>query len=145
MKKRSEFYAACAGFSLLELLTVLLMLGVLAGIVGPAIGKFMAGLEFRKQVGGIMANIRTVRLQAIVSGRDIKMSLRDNDLLLDLGREEQEVKELDLDAESELSLEPELVIFTPQATATPAVLSLTVGDRSRTINLDPLTALPVIR
>jgi prepilin-type N-terminal cleavage/methylation domain-containing protein len=145
MKKRYEPDGGCAGFSLLELLTVLLMLGVLAGIVGPAIGKFMAGLEFRKQVGGIMANIRAVRLQAIVSGREIKMSLQDNDLLLDMGREEQEVKELDLDAESELSLEPELVIFTPQATATPAALSLTVGSRSRTINLDPLTALPVIR
>jgi type II secretion system protein H len=145
MQKRYAPEGGCGGFSLLELLTVLMMLGVLTGVAAPALGTFMAGLEFRKQVGEIMANIRAVRLQAIVSGREIKMSLQDHELLLDLGRASQEVKTLDLDAESELRLEPELVIFTPQATVTPAELSLTVGSRSRTISLDPLTALPVIR
>jgi prepilin-type N-terminal cleavage/methylation domain-containing protein len=145
MKKRFEGVTITAGFSLFELLTVLVMLGILAGISAPSVGKFLAGLDFRKQVGDIMANIRAIRLQAVVSGQQIKLSIQDNNLLLNLGKEEQEVKELDLDPESELTLKPAVVIFTPQSTVTPATIFLSTGSRSRTISLDPLTALPVIR
>ncbi len=73
------------------------------------------------------------------------MSIEDHNILLDRGKEEQEVQELDLNPESELTLEPSVVIFTPQSTVTPATISLTSDGRNRTISLDPLTALPVIR
>ncbi|MCB2181678.1 MAG: prepilin-type N-terminal cleavage/methylation domain-containing protein [Desulfobulbaceae bacterium] len=133
------------GFSLLELLTVLVMLGIVAGISAPAIGKLLSGLDFRKQVQNISANLRAVRLQAIVTGRDIVVRLDEGNLLLQSGRDEPQVKELDLNEESEILMEPEVIIFTPQSTATPAVLTYARGERSREIKLDPLTALPVIQ
>jgi len=145
MKKRFAGNTGCAGFSLFELLTVLVMLGILAGIAAPSLGNFLAGLDFRKQVGDIMAHMRAIRLQAVVSGQQIKMSIEDHNILLDRGKEEQEVQELDLNPESELTMEPGVVIFTPQSTVTPATISLTSDGRNRTISLDPLTALPVIR
>ena len=145
MKKRVAGDTGCAGFSLFELLTVLVMLGILAGIAAPSVGNFLAGLDFRKQVGDIMAHMRAIRLQAVVSGQQITMSIEDHNILLEQGKEEQEVQELDLDPESELTLEPGVVIFTPQSTVTPATISLTSDGRNRTISLDPLTALPVIR
>ncbi|MEW6518955.1 MAG: GspH/FimT family pseudopilin [Thermodesulfobacteriota bacterium] len=145
MKKRFAGDTGSAGFSLFELLTVLVMLGILAGIAAPAVGNFLAGLDFRKQVGDLMAQMRAIRLQAVVSGQQIQMTVEDHNLLLDRAAGEQEVRELDLNAESELILDPPLVIFTPRSTVTPATISLTAGSRSRTINLDPLTALPVIR
>jgi general secretion pathway protein H len=145
MKKRFAGDAGSAGFSLFELLIVLVMLGILAGIAAPAVGRLLAGLDFRQQVGDVMAQIRAIRLQAVVSGQQITMSIKDNNLLLGLGKDEQEVKELDLNPESELTLDPSVVIFTPQSTVTPATISLSTGSRSRTISLDPLTALPVIR
>ncbi|MBU0908860.1 MAG: GspH/FimT family pseudopilin [Proteobacteria bacterium] len=145
MKKRFAGDTSSAGFSLFELLTVLVMLGILAGIAAPSIGNFLAGLDFRKQVGDIMAHMRAVRLEAVVSGQQIKLSIEDHNLLLDRGEEEQEVQELDLNRESELTLEPPVVIFTPQSTVTPATITLSSDGRDRTISLDPLTALPVIR
>ncbi|MBU4262018.1 MAG: prepilin-type N-terminal cleavage/methylation domain-containing protein [Proteobacteria bacterium] len=145
MKKRFAGDTRSAGFSLFELLTVLVMLGIMAGIAAPSVGNFLAGLDFRKQVGDIMAHMRAIRLQAVISGQQIKMSLEDHNLLLDRGQEEQEVQELDLNPESELTLEPPVVIFTPQSTVTPATISLSSDGRNRTISLDPLTALPVIR
>ncbi len=132
------------GFSLLELLTVLIMLGVIAGVSAPAIGKMLTGLDFRKQVGSVMANLRAVRLQAVVTGREIRLSMDGSNFQLDYGKEELEEKILDVDSESEISLEPEVVIFTPYSTVTPAMLSFSLGERSRSIFLDPLTALPVI-
>jgi type II secretion system protein H len=144
MKKYDQHGLTSRGFSLLELLTVLLMLGVMAGVVAPSFGSFLAGFEFRKQVGEIMANLRTVRLQAVVSGRQVKVSIQENNLLLNGGKEEQQVKVLGLNPESALELKPETVIFTPQSTVTPATLSFSMGNRSRTIVLDPLTGLPVI-
>lgn len=145
MKKSFAGDTSSAGFSLFELLIVLVMLGILAGIAAPAVGRLLAGLDFRQQVGDVMAQIRAIRLQAVVSGQQITMSIKDNNLLLGLGADEQEVKELELNPESELTLEPSVVIFTPQSTVTPATISLSTGSRSRTISLDPLTALPVIR
>jgi type II secretion system protein H len=145
MKKRFAGDTGSAGFSLFELLTVLVMLGIMAGIAAPSVGNFLAGLDFRKQVEDIMAHMRAIRLQAVTSGQQIKMSLEDHNLLLDRGQEEQEVQELDLNPESELTLEPPVVIFTPQSTVTPATISLSSDGRNRTISLDPLTALPVIR
>ncbi len=71
MKKRFAGDIGCAGFSLFELLTVLVMLGILAGIAAPSLGNFLAGLDFRKQVGDIMAHMRAIRLQAVVSGQQI--------------------------------------------------------------------------
>ncbi|MBI5557593.1 MAG: GspH/FimT family pseudopilin [Deltaproteobacteria bacterium] len=145
MKKHDQHRLTCGGFSLLELLTVLLMLGVMAGVVAPSVGSFLAGFEFRKQVGEIMANLRAVRLQAVVSGRQVKVSIQENNFLLNGGKEEQLVKVLELNPESALELKPGTVIFTPRSTVTPATLSFSMGNRSRTIVLDPLTGLPVIQ
>lgn len=132
------------GFSLLELLTVLVMLGVLAGVTAPAIGKILSGLDFRKQVGEIMAHFRAVRLQAVVDGREISLSLDEKTLVLSQGKDIREEKHLDISLESELIMDPEVIIFTPQSTVTPATILFSLGERSRTISLEPLTGLPVI-
>ncbi len=133
------------GFSLMELMIVLVMLGFVAGVSAPAIGRILSGLDFRKDVGNIMAHLRGVRLESVVSGRQIELRLEDKTLLIDRRDDtEPEAKDLELNEESEITLEPETVIFTPQSTVTPAIVTFTQGKRSRTIKMDPLTALPVI-
>lgn len=133
------------GFSLMELMIVLVMLGFVAAIAAPAIGTILNGLDFRKDVGNIMAHLRGVRLEAVVSGQEIELRLADNTFLIDRrDNKDPEEKGLELDDESEMIMEPETVIFTPQSTVTPATITFTQGKRSRTIKLDPLTALPVI-
>lgn len=134
------------GFSLLELMIVLIMLGIVAGISAPAIGKLLTGLDFRKQVGKVTAHLRAVRLQAVVTGKDIEVSLEGNSLLLHpAGAKEKEEKELDVSAESEIVLEPEVIIFTPYSTVTPATIFFSLDGRNREIRMDPLTAMPLIQ
>ena len=129
----------------MELMIVLVMLGFVAGIAGPAIGKILNGLEFRKDVGNIMAFLRGMRLEAVVGGQQLTVRLEDNIFLMGhKNTTEPQAHELGLDDESEMTMEPEIVIFTPQSTVTPATVIFSRGTRSRTIKMDPLTALPFI-
>jgi type II secretion system protein H len=144
-KKVKRCFAAPSGFSLLELLTVLVILGVVAGVSAPAIGRMLDGLDFRQQVGDVMAVLRKVRLDAIVAGRPIEVRVEDNRFILRRGNEEEEQMDLELDPDSELVLDTESIIFAAESTVTPAILTVTQGNRSRTISMDPLSALPVIQ
>lgn len=132
------------GFSLLELLTVLVLLAVVAGITAPQLGRLLSGLDFRKQTAAITATFRGIRLSAIASGREIAVRIEENRLLLWTGQEEAEERSLDLGPEDELTMTPATVFFSPQATATPATLTFSSGGRRRIIVLDALTGLPIV-
>ncbi len=133
------------GFTLFELLIVLVMIGFMAGIAVPSMSKFIAALEFKKQVGEIMAELRFVRLKAVVSGRKIKIRVVDNDLVLFAEDLKQQKLSLDINPDSRLSMYPPEIVFTPQSTVTPATIYFSADSRGSEIALDPLTALPVER
>lgn len=133
------------GFSLLELLTVLLLLGIVTGVSAPAIGRMLEGLDFRQQAGNVMAALRKIRLEAVVQGRPIEVRVHEHSFILMRSNGEEEERSLELDEDSELELDPEAIIFSAESTATPALLTLTQGTRSRTISMDPLTAMPVVK
>ena len=143
-KTEKRCFASSLGFSLLELLTVLVLLGVVAGVSAPAIGRMLDGLDFRQQVGDVMAALRKIRLEAVVSGQSIKVRVEDNRLLLVKGAGKEEERLLGLDQDSELILDSESIIFAAESTVTPATFTFSQGNRSRTISMDPLSALPVI-
>jgi general secretion pathway protein H len=132
------------GFSLLELLAVLVMLGFLAGLSAPAVGRYMDNLEFRKQVGSVAAALRYARLTAVAKGRQVELSLAaDEGPALRFSGAVEELRPTDLGKEGRLTLEPAVIVFYPEGRATPGLLTLTSGERRRTISLDPLTGLPI--
>lgn len=133
------------GFSLFELLTVLVMIGLMAGIAVPSVSKFIAGLEFKKEVGEIKAQLRFVRLKAVVSGEKIKVRVENNALLLLTEDQKKQRLNLGINPDGKLSLSPVEIVFTPQSTVTPSTIYFSAGNRDRKIILDPLTALPVER
>ncbi|VAW34991.1 hypothetical protein MNBD_DELTA03-1064 [hydrothermal vent metagenome] len=131
------------GFSLLELLVVMIIMGILAGVAGPSVGRFMDSLAFKKQTGRIMATVRYARLKAVTNGRAVIMTL-DSDNNLRLEGAVQEERDLKLSANDTISLNPEIIKFSPDGHATPATISFTRGDRSEKIIIDSLSGLPVV-
>ena len=131
------------GFSLFELLTVLLILGIMAGVSAPAVGRFLNNLAFRREVSELKANLRYVRLKAISLGKDIYLSQGDESRIIRLRGGIEEEKILDIDEETGIVMDPEEIVFSPQGYVTPATLTISREERSRTIIMDPLTGLPV--
>ncbi len=137
--------AGFRGFSLLELLVVMIIMGILAGVAGPSVGRFMDSLAFKKQSGRIMAAVRYARLKAVTNGRPVIMTLDsgNNNLHLDEGAVKEE-RNLRLAADDTISLNPEIIKFSPDGHATPAVISFSRGERSGKIIIDSLSGLPVL-
>ena len=134
------------GFSLIELLVVLVLIGIMAGVAAPAVGRFVDTLEFREQVAEVMAIVRYARLKAITEGKLLVITA-DTDASshsLTLSGAVYEVRDLELAEDATLEIEPLELVFSPEGYATPGSLKLTSGERSETITIDPLTALPML-
>ena len=132
------------GFTLLELLIVLLIMGISAAVAAPPVSRFMNTLEFKKQTSRMMAVMRYARLMAVTKGHSVYMEIAEDSNSLNLTGAVTEEKDLGLSGDDILSLEPEMIIFSPGGHATPGSLKFTKGDRSQKIIIDPLSGLPLL-
>ena len=131
-----------AGFSLFELLIVLVILGFLGAVAAPALGRFVDTLAFRRQISQVVATLRYARLMAVTEGRPVAVTVGEGEPVLVLSGAVSETRSFESDEELRLKMEPERIVFFPEGQVTPATLLCEVGDRRRTILLEPLTGLP---
>ncbi len=133
------------GFSLFEMLIVLIMLSIITGVSAPAIGKFLDNLSFRKEVDKVASHLRKYRLQAVTEGKKVAVWQEGQQFFSSgLGKETGQLW-YEGSAGKSLTMEPALLVFTPYSTATPARLSLIYDGRTATIKMDPLSGLPVVQ
>lgn len=131
------------GFSLLELLLVLVLMGILAGVVAPATGRFLDRLNFRRQTAALVAGTRYARLMAVGKGGPVAMRFDRQEHLLHFSGAVEGKKELYLPEGVEFELWPETLVFYPDGLATPGRLVARSGHRSQEFRIDPLTGIPV--
>ena len=62
------------GFTLLELLVVLLIASLAVSLVGPAFQRLLPGLQLEAETRGMVALLRHARSQAILSGKRVVVS-----------------------------------------------------------------------
>lgn len=134
-----------AGFSLLELLTVLVILGIFAAVSTPAIGRLLNTIAIRDKTQNIVSTLRYARLMSITTGQKVHVALDTTDdavFMFSGGVEEQ--RPLKLTDTDRLTMEPTRITFYPESRVSTAVLRVVIGKQQREITLDPLTALPLI-
>ncbi len=134
-----------AGFSLLELLVVLILLGFVAAVAGPSVGHFMNSLAFKKQTGKIMAVIRYARLIAVTEGDPVRMQVSENSNSLSFSGAIQKDRDLGLGEDDKISFDPEIITFSPAGHATPGTITFTMGGVTQQIIIDPLSGLPILK
>lgn len=130
------------GFSLIELLLVLILLGLIAGVAAPATGRLLDQLAFRKETGALLAQLRAARLLATGKGKAISLGISgENGLWQAEGNEEPQplVSHDDLTVQ----FDPTTITFYPEGFATPAVIKVSRGKKAARFTIDPLTGLPV--
>lgn len=66
----------CAGFSLLEITVVLVLIGLLFGVGAPAASRLFDTMQYRESLGVLASAAKKARRQALVSGQPM-------DLLID--------------------------------------------------------------
>lgn len=133
------------GFSLLELLTVLLILGIFAAVAIPATGRLLQNIHFRQQTRKIMSTLRYARLMSISKGEAVHLSLdTDESPMFRLTGAVVEDRHFSLDQDDFLVMTPTTITFYPESFSTPGTLTLTIGKRTQLITLDPLTSLPLL-
>jgi len=134
-----------SGFSLLELLMVLLILGVFAAVSTPAISRLLNTITVRSRTQEIVSTLRYARLLSISSGQKVQVTLNTVDgplFRLSGGAEEERI--INLGEDDRLTMEPDAITFYPESQVSAAELTVVIGNQSRVIMLDPLTALPII-
>jgi len=132
------------GFSLIELLMVLLLLALISGMVAPATGTLLEGAAFRSEIRDILAAFRYARLKAISTGQPLAMAWDERENTLFLLEQNASPHSLWTDEQGHTTIQmtPERVRFFPEGTATPARMVILRGGRRNHFRLDPLSGLP---
>ena len=131
------------GFSLIELLTVLLLLAIITTVSLPATGRFLNTIADKKKQRDILAVLRYARLTAISEGQYVDVKVADDGTSLSLSGPVAETRSFSLGEGEFLTLEPELVTFYPEGIASIGTLTYHSDRREIRIVIDPLTALPL--
>ena len=131
------------GFSLIELLTVLLLFAIITAVSLPATGRFLGTISDKTKHRDILAALRYARLTAISKGQYVDVRVADDGTALRLAGPIDEIRSFSLGQGESLSLEPELVTFYPEGMASIGTLTYRSDKRKIRIVIDPLTALPL--
>jgi general secretion pathway protein H len=129
------------GFTLLELLVVLLLLAVAAGLVAPAVGRSVDAVRLRAEIAGFAALIRHAREQAIASRRPHTVSIDEREHRLQVTAAEELRRSRALPASwSVESVPPHLALrFEPHGTSTGGEYRIVDGRTAYRVTVDPLT------
>lgn len=133
------------GFSLFEILVVMVILGIMAGTATPTVGRIYDNMKFRQQVRGFSSILRYAKLVAVTHGEEVVLKIAEgDDCVFEFSGPIEESRDCKLGEEDVLDLEPGEIIFYPEGVATPALLTFERGERVKRIRLDLLTSRPVV-
>lgn len=109
-------------------------------ITAPPLANMLDKVAFRKEVNGIMAQVRGWKLLAVSKGKPVTITLEEDMLVVQLNQKEQ--SRTSLRPGLHLDMEPGYLLFSPEGWATPATLEIRTEERRQRVRIDPLTGQP---
>lgn len=135
------------GFTIIEMLLAVALLGIMGIMAGVAMGPILEKVRFRRQVDHYAAIMRQARLLAITSGKPTRLALggegEDCAFLLS-GPQEEKKETCGLEDNDVLVMDPGVLTFFPEGSATAGLLTFTRLERKAVIRLDLLTGRPEV-
>ena len=125
------------GFTLIEMLVVMAIAGLIAGIAFPAVERALATLAFRSASTQLRLGLRSQRAEAIRTGRPMRLRLSPDGRML-LGPPTTAFRLPDGIA---LALPPGGIGFYPDGSATGGMLVLSGQHRTVRLRVAPVTGL----
>jgi len=133
-----------SGFSLLELLAVLLILGILAALAMPRSIRMVEQIHFQQLARDISGTLRYARLASVTKGQKVQVTLdEENPQALRLSGAVSEYREYGFREDDRLVLDPMEIVFYAESEATPGTVTLVRDKHIMKIFVDPLTARPI--
>lgn len=126
------------GMTLIEALVVVALLGLVTGIGFPALERALGVLAFRQAASALAANLAVARAESQRSGRPVRLRVAAD------GRSYGWTGVADRSLASGLALRLTAgrpVVFQPDGSAVPALLTLTGGARSFQLSIEAETGL----
>lgn len=134
-----------AGFSLLEIMIALTILGLAVTLVGAAFGRSSVGFRFDAAANELTLNLHEAQARALRSGKDVALVI-DVDTRFYRLQEDPQVKlpegiVLNVISAGEVmaSSRRPVISFAPDGGSTGGTIRLSLEDRSTTISIDWLT------
>jgi general secretion pathway protein H len=131
------------GFTLLELVVVLLVIAVAVALVAPTIGRSVESVRARAEVAGLSATLRHAREQAITSRQPHTVVVNPTNRMVTVTADENEVRwtraispRLRIDAADPEAL---TIRFEPQGTSSGGAFRLTSGPITYRVTVDAVT------
>lgn len=134
------------GFTLIEMLLAMALLGIMGAMAGLAVTPVLEKVRFRRQVERYTAIMRQARLLAISTGRPARLELggEGEECVFLLTGPVEERKECGLEDHDVLVMDPGVLTFFPEGSATPGLLTFSRSGRTTRVRLDLLTGRPEI-
>jgi general secretion pathway protein H len=141
---RYSVHRDCDGFTLIELVVVLVIVGLTIGMVLPRVGATWRRMEDREFLQEFVQTLKRARLRAMNSGEIVAFRIRGPERLYDLTLPPQKPIPLNVDIDAPLlETDPEtkdsLILFFPDGSMSGSDLKITFNqDRSFHIAINPL-------
>jgi type II secretion system protein H len=125
-----------AGFSLLEMMMVVLLIGLVAGIAAPPMINYLRSSQLQTQTDQLAADLQLARSLSIANGTVMQFSSTQQGYQLIDTNDGSVVKDCDFDGGLELDQDRD-VFFFPWGMADQHSFSLSAGVMERTVNVLP--------
>ncbi len=133
------------GFTLIELVVTLFLLGLAAAVVAPSLGRSIEVIRSRAEVSGMAAYLRAAREQAITSGLPLEVRLLPESQTLVITVAGEEAVRSSRGFTTLVAIQPEpptatSIVFHPQGLSSGGLFRIWApGQRQYLVTVDALT------